>query len=155
MVSVVYGNVFAADRLELIAGLMPGAQVEELLRDEQALARVIEPRVEPFLRAGGLHAPGLNEADRLLLRTTFLYLCYIRSLPHFDALIERQAGKTGEPIVVGFADEVIGDLVSCGFEEDIALRYFALYYQLRRGYSFIRAGLAGRSTSMRRWRVPG
>jgi hypothetical protein len=146
-----YGNAFAADRIEVIARLVPGARPEDLIRDEQTLARAVLPRVEPFLRAGGLHAPGLSDADRLLLRPAFLYICYIRALPQFDALIERQIDKTGEPLTVTFADEVVGDLMRCGIDEESALRLFALYFQLRRGFYFIRAGLAGKSISM--WRL--
>jgi len=73
-------------------------------------------------------------------------------VPQLDALIERQAGKSGEPLPVAFAEDVVGDLMRSGFGEERALRYFALYYQLRRGFYFIRQALAGRSESMRRLR---
>jgi len=152
LAEVVYGNAFAPNRMEVIGRLVPGARPEDLINDEGALARAVAPKLEPFLRAGGLNAPGLSDADRPLLRPAFLYVCYIRALPQFDALIERQADKAGEPLTVPFADEVVGDLMRCGLDEEAALRYFALYFQLRRGFYFIRAGLAGRSLSMRRLR---
>jgi DNA-binding NtrC family response regulator len=73
-------------------------------------------------------------------------------VPHLDSLIERQVGRGGEPLPVPFAEEVVGDLMRSGFDEERALRYFALFFQLRRGFYFIREGLAGRSASMRRLR---
>ena len=152
LADVVYGNVFSANRAELIAQLVPGARPEDLSNDPEALARVVTPRLEPFLHAGGLNLPGLSDADRRLLEPAFLYVCYIRAVPQLDALIERQAGKGGEPLPAPFADEVVGDLMRCGFDEERSLRYFALYFQLRRGFYFIRLGLAGECLSMRRLR---
>jgi MoxR-like ATPase len=152
LADVVYGNVFSANRAEVIARLLPDIKPEDLNKDPEALARMVGPRVEPFLRAGGLQQPGLSEADRRLLEPAFLYVCYIRAVPHLDTLIERQVLQGGEPLPVPFADEVVGDLMRCGFDEERALRYFALYFQLRRGFYFIRLGLAGRCASMSRLR---
>ncbi|MDA1117073.1 MAG: sigma 54-interacting transcriptional regulator [Proteobacteria bacterium] len=152
LADVVYGNVFSANRADVIAGLLPGTRSEDLNKDPEALARLVTPRLEPFLRAGGLNATGLSDADRRLLEPAFLYVCYIRAVPQLDALIERQTGKGGEPLPAPFADEVIGDLMRCGFDEERSLRYFALYFQLRRGFYFIRLGLAGKCDSMRRLR---
>jgi hypothetical protein len=150
LADVVYGNVFSESRMEVITRLMPGATREQLAGDPEALAHAVQPRLEPFERAGGLQMPGLSEADRRLLRAAFLYVCYIRAIPLLDNLIERQAKKTGEPLPAPFAGDVIGDLMRCGFDEETALRYFALYFQLRRGFNFIRLGIAGRCDSVRR-----
>jgi sigma-54 dependent transcriptional regulator, flagellar regulatory protein len=152
LAGVVYGNAFAANRIESIAELVPGASPDALRRDEQALARAVVPRLEPYLRQGGIQAPGLGEEDRWLIARAALYVCYIRSLPHFDAHIQQQAAKGGEPLPVAFADAVAGDLVRCGYDEESALRYFALFYQLRRGFLFIRSGLTGTCPSMYRLR---
>jgi sigma-54 dependent transcriptional regulator, flagellar regulatory protein len=152
LADVVYGNVFSAGRAALIARLLPDVRPEELNNDPEALARVVQPRLEPFLRAGGLNLPGLSDADRRLLEPACLYICYIRAVPQLDLLIERQTVKGGEPLPVPFADEVVGDLMRCGFDEERALRYLALYFQLRRGFYFINLGLAGKCLSMRRLR---
>ena len=149
---VVYGNAFAVDRIASIAELVPGANAEELRRDEAALARVVEPRLERYLRAGGIRAPGLGDADRWLVARAMLYVCYIRGLRQFDEHIERQAAKGGEPLPATFADAVAGDLLRCGYDEESALRYLALFFQLRRGFNFIRRGLTGACPSMYRLR---
>jgi len=142
LANVVYGNPFSAERTALIERLAPGTSAR--IADREALARLVAPRLEPFLRA----APA-DAAERRLLEPAFLYVCYHRAVPQLDALIERQIGKGGEPLAVAFADEVIGDLMRCGFDEARALRYFALYFQLRRGFYFIDRGLAGACESMR------
>jgi hypothetical protein len=152
LASIVYGNAFASDRMEVISRLVPGARAENLAEDAEALARVVAPRLEPLLREGGIQAPGLSDAERRLIEPGFLYVCYHRAVARLDALIERQSAQSGEPLPVPFAEEVVGDLMRCGFDEERALRYFALYYQLRRCFHFIRSGLAGRSASMRELR---
>ena len=149
LAEIVYGNVFSANRTALIARLLPDIRREDLAKNPEALARLVEPRLDPFLRAGGLNAPGLSAGDRRLLEAACLYVCYIRAIAQFDTLIERQAARAGEPLAVNFADEVVADLMRCGFDEERALRYFALYFQLRRGFYFIRLGLVGQCASMR------
>jgi hypothetical protein len=152
VVDVVYGNVFAEVRMDLIAQLMPGTTREELVRDPEALARVIQPRLAPFERLGGLLAPGLSEADRRLIRDGFLYVSYIRAIPQLDALIQRQVSKGGAPLAAPFAGDVIGGLMRFGFDEESAVRYLALFFQLRRAFYFIREGIAGHCRSIRRLR---
>jgi len=148
LADLVYGNSFSAKRPELIRRLAPGAQ----LQDREALARVVMPRLEPFMRDGNADLDDLSATERKLLEPAFLYVCYHRAVPHLDDLIERQAGKSGEPLELGFADEVVGDLVRNGFDEERAVRYFALFFQLRRGFYFIQRALAGDCESMRRLR---
>ncbi len=146
---VAYGNPFSAQRAELIARLAPAAKPGTLFEDPKALVRVVGPRLEPYLRDGSADIARFGEADRRLLEPAFLYLCYHRAIPQLDALIERQARKGGEALPVPFADEAIGNLMRSGVDETRALRYFALFFQLRRGFYFIQRSLAGDCESMR------
>jgi hypothetical protein len=147
LADVVYGNPFSAKRAEVIERLAPGAH--DPIADREALARLVSPRLGPFLRAG---LARLAEEDRRLLEPAFLYVCYHRAVPKLDTLIERQAGKGDEPLAVDFADDVVGELMRCGFDEERSLRYFALFFQLRRSFYFIYRNLAGECESMRAMR---
>jgi transcriptional regulator with PAS, ATPase and Fis domain len=53
---------------------------------------------------------------------------------------------------VPFGDEAIAELVRSGFPEERAVRYFAMFFQLRRAFYFILGSLAGQCESMRRLR---
>jgi hypothetical protein len=149
LADVAYGNPFTPQRAGLVSRLAPGATPADQITDREALARVVAPRLQPYLRAG---LADFTDADRRLLEPALLYVCYHRAVPPLDALIERQAGKGGEPIAVSGADEAIGELVRCGFDEERAMSYYALYFQLRRGFYFIVRSLAGECESMRRLR---
>jgi MoxR-like ATPase len=146
LADVVFGNPFTRERTALIARLARGAKPADLAADRETLARLVAPRVTPWLDRA------LGDEERRLIEPALLYIAYHRHVPQIDALIERQARKGGAPLSVSFAEDVIGDLVRSGFPEEEAVRYFALFYQLRRGFYFINLALAGECDSMRRMR---
>jgi sigma-54 dependent transcriptional regulator, flagellar regulatory protein len=152
LAQVVFANPFNRQRNELIAHLAPGVPLGDLTTHREALARVVWPRFEPWLREGASALRRLPAEDRRLLEPAFLYVCYHRYVPQLDALIEQQKGKGGTPLEILFADEVIADLVRSGFTEERAVRYFAFFFQLRRTFYFIDHALAGECESMRRLR---
>ena len=146
--NVVFGNPFTPERNALIRELAPDAP-GNLASDREALARVVAPKLQPFL-AGGLGA--FHEEDRKLLEPAFLYVAYHRFVPQIDAHIERQANRPGDPMHVDFGDEVVASLVRNGFSEDRASRFFSFFFQLRRAFYFIEHALAGQSAPMERLR---
>jgi transcriptional regulator with AAA-type ATPase domain len=146
LADVVFGNPFSAERAALVVRLAPAATPGDLTQDREALARLVMPRLRPWLEKD------LSAEERLLLEPALLYVCYHRHVPKIDALIERQARQGGAPLPVPFADEVIGDLVRSGFSEEASARYLALFFQLRRAFYFILRSLAGECESMRKLR---
>src|SRR5262245_56670136 len=131
LADVVFGNPFSTERAALVVRLAPGAKPGDLTQDREALARLVAPRLAPWL------GKTVDERDRRTLEPALLYVSYHRCVPQLDAHIERQARQSGAPLKVTFADEAIADLVGSGFSEDEAARYFSLFYQLRRGCYFI------------------
>lgn len=145
-----YGNPFSAQRAAVMVRLAPHADPWDLATDPEALLRVVEPRLAPWRREGGLR--GVSGEDRALLQPAFLYTCFHFARSELDAHIERQMRHAGAPLPFPFADEIIAYLVQCGFSEEVTSRYVALLFQLRRASIFIYRSLAGRSDSMRRLR---
>src|SRR5262245_16056512 len=146
---VVFGNPFSEARREKIARMVPGARPDDLASDPQALARIVGPRLAPWIDDGQIATRGMSAEDRALMEPALLYVCYHRYVPQLDALIEEQVTRGGRPPVVRFADDAIAELVRGGLSEERAIRFFAFYYQLRRAFYFIVGGLAGDSPSMR------
>jgi DNA-binding NtrC family response regulator len=146
---VVFGNPFTAQRMALIRRLAPEAP-GDLTSDREALARVVAPKLAPFVRESALTR--LVAEDRLLLEPALLYVTYHRYVPQLDAHIERQADKSGEPLGVPFGEQAVGELVQMGFDEERAARFFGLFFQLRRAFFFIDRSLAGESEAMQRLR---
>jgi len=139
---VVFANPFTAKRAALINRLAPNAT----LTDREALARVVAPRLAPYLRREALTA--LSADDRRLLEPAFAYVVYHRYVPQLDAHIERQDNQPGAPLPVPFGEDAVGDLVQSGFTQERAAKYFGFFFQLRRAFYFIERTLAGKSDSM-------
>ena len=53
---VVYGNPFSDERAQVIQRLVPGATSEELAFDQEALRRMVEPRLRPYTDADERYA---------------------------------------------------------------------------------------------------
>jgi hypothetical protein len=149
---VVFGNPFTPQRDELIVRLAPEAPLGDLTTHRETLARVVGPRLRPWLQDGMTALQRLGAEDRRLLEPPLLYVAYHRCVPEFDAHIEKQAGQAGAPLAIPFADDLIAELVRSGFPEERAERYFAMFFQLRRAFYFIVGSLAGACESMRRLR---
>jgi transcriptional regulator with AAA-type ATPase domain len=147
LANVAFGNPFSPQRAALILQLLPGSTPGDLIRDREALARLVAPRLAPWLGNRRLSAE-----ERRLIEPAILYVGYHRCVPELDEHIERQARQGGEPLPTPFADAAIADLVRGGIPEPAAPRYFALYFQLRRAFYFINRSLAGECESMRRLR---
>ena len=149
---IVFGNPFSAERAKKIARLVPNAPLGDLDINREALARVVGPRVEPWLREGAQALQRLSVEDRGLVELAFLYVCYHRYVPPIDALIERQAAQAGASLTVDFAAEAIRELFRGLGAEERAVRVFGFFFQLRRAFYFIYRSLAGECESMRRLR---
>src|SRR5258706_16168135 len=70
---VVYGNPFNDERAQEIQRLVPGATIAELMRDREALTRMVEPRLRPYTDVDELLR--LNAEDRRLVQNAFHYVC--------------------------------------------------------------------------------
>jgi hypothetical protein len=149
MDDVVYGNPFSDERAKIIQRLIPGATAEDLMRDQDALRRLVEPRLAAYSTLPELER--LDEKDRKLMLSAFLYVCYHHHVAAFDEAIGRQLAGKDAPPMDRAAQSVIDELGQRGIDEDEATRYFAFFYQMRRGFHFI-LRLTGRCVSMHQLR---
>ena len=147
---VVYGNPFSDERAQVIQRLVPGVTSQELALDQEALRRMVEPRLRAYTDGDQLQR--LDAEDRRHVQNAFLYVCYHHHLPQIDDLIAREVARQETPSTERIARSVIVDLAQCGIGEDAATRYFALFYQLRRAFHFIEFSLTGESEPMRQLR---
>lgn len=148
-----FTNPFGKGRDELdmqIAGTSQKNTREELI------ARVIKKVTD---RVRGLETEGKADFrmydgdDNDLLQTVFLFDVFHNYASDFDKLIIEQI-KTGDiPCPVSFAGNALSELVGRGFDNESALRFFAIFYQLRRAFYFINSNLTGNSPSIRTLRM--
>lgn len=145
-----YSNPFSEDRAALLAQLLPDVADRSLDVTGEMLARKVAPRLTAFLGSDRLGR--LNAEDRRLVQSGFLYVCYHRHLDEIDRLIQLQLkARVGQP-ADALARAITGELAQCGFHEEQAAHYFALFFQLRRAFHFIVESLSGECASMHKLR---
>ena len=144
-----FANPFGDTRDDLdmiIGGAAPGSSNEEILG---AVVARIDEQVDN-LRSRGLADLRRQEGSRReILHGVFLFHVFHRHAGDFDRLIQAQLKSGDTPSRVAFAGKVLGELTGFGFTDEDALRFFAVFYQLRRAFHFISNGLVGSSAAMK------
>jgi len=153
LLEVIFGNPFSAERMAKIQRLAPGWSVDELIRDRSILAGVVTKRLARYASNGVVSRLRFAGEDQRLIEYALLYEAYVHAFPLFDRLTNEQANRSGAPIEVSFANEVLGDLVGRGFSQNQATHYFAVFFQLRRAFYFLERQLVGDAPSMRQLRL--
>ncbi len=155
LAKIIFSNPFGLER----------AQVEDMLghKDEgasgtgehhyAAVIPLLEQHMSKLAARGIRRRDDVRREDRTLLEYAFLFQIYHRFVAQFDALIQRQLAQGDTPAAVPFAQQLMAELGGCGFDEQEALRYVALFYQFRRAYFFIAHALVGDSSSMKQLRA--
>ena len=151
---IIYSNPFDDARADILA-LAPGARPSVQSADNHpfgALAPAVDERLATLAKVGVATLDDVVSEDRELVQTAFLFQIYHRHVDQLDELIDDQLAAGDEPVEATFVDELLAKLRARGFGEDEAMRYVALFYQLRRAYYFILKSLVGDSAPMRRLR---
>ena len=147
---VVYGNPFSEERAQAVQRLLPGVTTAELMRDREALPRIVESRLRAYAGAEALQRLAAEDRPRVL--NAFHYVCYHHHVPQLDDLIAREVASDETPAADRIARSVIAELAQCGMDEDTATRFLGYFWQLRRAFEFIVPFLTGESEPMRRLR---
>jgi len=147
---VITGNPFGEERPLAISLISPGFLRCPTLRERQFNTALDERLTTLSVRDGGRFTD-YHDPDRRLVAYARLFHIYIRLVDDLDRLIREEA-TTVEPAPVPFSGNALKRLRDCGFNRDESLRYFALFYQLRRAFYFIIESLVGESPCMRRLR---
>jgi DNA-binding NtrC family response regulator len=152
---VIFLNPFSAEREALLGRVSPGHAGEALRLDPKTYAFVTEVgrRIQRLDQSGPVTLQQLEERDRDVMRWVFLYQVYHRHVAELDALIHQQVRSPEASTAIAFADELLAELAKRGFTDEEALRYFAVFYQLRRSFFFILDALFGQSPSMQALRL--
>jgi hypothetical protein len=132
--------------LQTIAGCDASVPSDECL---ERMERRLDDRVRKLDADGAATVKPFEGDEREIVRDALLFHVYWRFMASFDHLIEQQAEAGERALPVPFAREVLTELARKGFSGDEAVRYFAVFYQVRRAFFFIDRGLVGSSLCMK------
>lgn len=132
-------NPFSVERAAIdleLAGLTSTGSVQEVFgklnhRVSSSLERIRKRKKKNHLNLAG--------DDSKLLRYGELFQIFYQFSDDYDRLIQNQIGLGDESSPAGFAGDVLKRLDSTGFAPQESLRFFALFFQMRRAFFFIQA----------------
>jgi len=143
-----FANPFGKTRDNLdmeIGGTAPSASADEILN---AVISRISGRISDMRREGTAKLGNFDGDRREAMQSVLLFHVFHRYANRFDKLIQAQLKDDETVTRVTFGQEALKELTDFGFSEPESLRFFAIFYQLRRAYYFIKNGLTGDSASM-------
>jgi len=141
-------NPFSPER-EVLDRRIVGAG-REVQRDDlyRRVAKGVAEAVRRLNANGRASQRLYSGRDRELVRKVALFDVYHRYRGAFDAYIRQQITHGDTPCAVPFGRELLTALADLDFKTDEALRYLAIFSQMRRAFYFIETTLTGLSPSM-------
>ncbi len=147
-----FSNAFSDERRKLddkIIGPFTGSEIERVT----ALKEILAAKALTLDVRGLGSFQKFSDEDREITRIGFLFEVFHRYCLDFDQLIETQSRAGSSSCAVPFAQEALAHLTRRGFTPQDAVRFFGIFYQLRRAYFFIFHGLIGQSPCMKQLRA--
>jgi len=149
---IAFCNPFSEERALLDTELV-GHQVDVFSdRHASEIAQAISSPVARLERKGLASLRKCAPNDRELMQTVFLFECFHQFCPQFDQLISDQLKLGEQSAPVNFASDILFWLNRRGIGATESLRFFSIFYQLRRAFHFIVRGLIGQSPCMNEFR---
>lgn len=148
-----FTNPFSDERAEIDSRL---AGVSSMASESMRIAKVVEKVsgwIQKFETYGKANVTLYDGRDRELVEKSFLFELFYRFKDKFDQIILDQIQNNDGPVKISFLNEALASLMHRGFSEELARRYFALGFQMRRAYYFIKQSLLGNSASMKSLRL--
>ncbi len=147
----IFANPFGSERLAIdlsVTGLSASSPIPvitaKLTEDVKALIDRIATRQNKTRKP-------FNDTDRQLFAFGALFYVFHLYVPNFDQHIRKQVQQDGTCCQVPFSRDTLSLLSSYGFSDELCLRYFALFFQMRRAYYFI-SKIIGKSACVQQLR---
>jgi hypothetical protein len=152
-------NPFSPRHSEVLRKLAGIVGKQGLAEPKAVLALVME-RVAVILRQIERHgvwpAPlkyiYFDDTSRPLMRYIILFRELYRYRDDFDELVSKQAKRPDKNLSVSFVGSIIYGMGARGFDKADAIRWVAIFYQMRRAHYFLVQGFIGQSDCMRQLR---
>src|SRR5436309_7548924 len=148
--SAAFANPFSEERYEL--DLKIAGEFKNEAERAQFLTRAVSDRVRKLESQGQATLRCYAGGEREVMRNVFLFEVFHRCYEKLDQVIADQTGAGDDPVRVGFASDALALLARRGFSPAESLRFFGIFFQLRRAFFFIQRGLTGESRCMREFR---
>ncbi len=130
-------NPFSDERKDLDSQLTKGRSSLNRGRQTSHVIQAVTERLLKNCPDGKAIISRFQGKDRELIQYAVLFLVFHKYASHFDQHIQDQVLIGNAPCKVDFYNIVLSDMVSMGVNRKEAVRYFSLFFQMRRAFYFI------------------
>lgn len=146
-------NPFSLDREDLYRRVLGRELPGDEILTAQLIREVLAERFERLeAKQGVLTLKAFSAEAKETMRIVFLFEIYHRLFEELDKLVTDQIAAGDTPCQVDFANRAFGLMAKRGFTSEESLRFFAIFFQIRRAHHFIHRRLVGDSACMREFR---
>lgn len=140
----IFANPFGQTRVAIdlsATGLKPEESADIIIAQ---LVDKVGKTIEALTARIKTSGKSLNQEDRQLLQLGVLFYVFHLFCDSYDEHIQKQVDTGDECCRVDFSDDAMAMLTGHGFTDRDAVRFFSLFFQMRRAFYFISA-IAGKS----------
>lgn len=147
----IFANPFGDERAVVDSQLTGKPLSSDREKQVRLLIGVVEERLRQV--CSGLEKPVnlFRGEDRKLILYGILFHIFHKYCVDFDQHITDQIRHGDEPYRVNFADTILKEMTSQGIDHKESVRFFSLFFQMRRAFYFIDR-IIGKSSSMKKLR---
>ncbi|MCL7489382.1 MAG: sigma 54-interacting transcriptional regulator [Desulfobulbaceae bacterium] len=130
-------NPFSDERTAIDSRLTKNKTPLSNDKQVELLIKVVDEQLRKT--CAGIKQPVMNfqGEDRELIQYGILFLIYHQSCDRLDQHIREQINNGDVSCRVDFADDVLDEIMAMGIGQKEAVRFFSLFFQMRRAFYFI------------------
>jgi len=147
----IFTNPFSDERAAVDSQLTGRTVPPDRENQVRLLIRAVEERLGKVCAGTERVLRQYTDEDRELVLYGILFHLFHKYCADFDNHIREQIGHGDEPCRVGFAGTVLGEMTAAGVDPKEAVRFFGLFFQMRRAFYFIDR-IVGKSPCMKKLR---
>lgn len=144
-------NPFSEERAAVDSRLTQRRPSPSSKKQIEQLIKVVEEKLHQSCTETRKPIQCFRGKDRELIQYGILFHIFHRYCAKFDQLIREQIDYGDEPCRVDFGTEALTEMVAGGISRKEAIRFFSLFFQMRRAYYFI-GQIVGKSPCVRNLR---
>lgn len=133
----IFANPFSDERAAVDRRLIKNSLPPNRKKLVELLIQVVDEQLRQVCPEKKSSILNFKEEDRQLVRHGILFHIFHKYCADFDQHIQEQIIHGDKPCTVNFSADILAEMVSMGITGKESVRFFSLFFQMRRAFYFI------------------
>ncbi len=133
----IFANPFSAERTAVDRQLVKKKPPSNRKKLVDLLIKVVDKQLRQICPETNNSILNFREDDRQLVQYGILFHLFHKYSADFDQHIQEQIRQGDKPCPVNFAADLLAEMVAIGIGKKESVRFFSLFFQMRRAFYFI------------------